>query len=277
DPVLITIRAGKRFSNSVLCNLHKGDIVYDEIMGKESSGKKMDKEYAEALKLFEKRVAKRCVNREPLDYRGTDASTRHHYNAIRDGKIAEINCAKNDFACVRKNFRKIPIRYADDIGKVEDFMKTFVKKSRPDQCDDSCEARRLVKTIQTWITYFSTFDRKKLASTMDCEKYPEGKYLTLTEDVLFYRALKEIFNPFLLELGKIDPKGLKDEGLKSELRSIGKDVSDFASARMLKDSVICTMVPWNAAYDKYMLPYEDKAENKKFETTFLEFKENICK
>jgi hypothetical protein len=257
--------------------LQKGDIVYDEIMGKENSGKKMDKEYAEALKLFEKRVAKRCENREPLDYRGTDASTRHHYNAIRDRKIAAIDCAKNDFACVRRNFRKIPIRYAEDIGKVAAFMKTFVKNSTPDQCDDSCEARLLVRTIQTWITYFSTFHRQRLGSTMDWEKYPEARFQTLTEDVLFYRALKEIFDPFLIALGKIDPKGLKDEGLKSELRSIGKDVSDFASARMLKDSVICTMTPWNASYDKYMLPYEDKAANKKFETTFLEFKENICK
>ena len=76
---------------------------------------------------------------------------------------------------------------------------------------------------------------------------------------------------------KLDPRNVKDPGLKSELKSVGKDLSDFASGRQFKESVICTMDPWVAAYDKYLSPTKDRKENQKFEEAFLNFKESICK
>ena len=94
---------------------------------------------------------------------------------------------------------------------------------------------------------------------------------------MMFETLKEIFTPLIVEFGKIDPKKVTNAGLKSEMKSVGKDLSDFSSGRMLKDSVICTMDPWNATYDKYMMPYKNKELDKKFELTYLDFKEAICK
>ncbi len=269
---------GSLFAESILCRLNPGNLVYDEILRGESSKKQSEKRLAEWMKAFAVFKTSVCKNTAPLDYRGTDASTKKHYAKIRDRKLAGLDeCRSSDFGCLRRQFRGLGIHYAEDVTVVEEKMKSFVAKSTPATCNDTCQAQMLISVIQTWITYFSTFDRSKLASTMDWKIYPEAKYDTIAEDLSFFLSLRAIFDPLLMEFGKIDPARVSDEGLKSEMKSVGKDLSDLASGRMLKDSVICMMEPWIAAYDKYLSPTSDSKKNKKFEAAFLEFKSAVCK
>ncbi len=267
---------GVFFNNSILCHLKEGDLVYDEISRGEGSKKKSDQNFAQWLKEFD-RIRSVCVDATPMEYKGTDESTRAYYRNLRDKKLAAMKCADNDFGCARKNLRELRIHYAEDVQKISNYLKDFSLKSRPAECDETCEAQLLIRTIQTWVSYLSTYEREKLASTMDWKEHPEARFLTITEDVTMYETLKEVFNPLIAEFGKIDPRKVTDAGLKSEMKSVGKDLSDFSSGRMLKDSVICTMDPWNATYDKYMVPYKNKELDKKFENAFLDFKEAICK
>jgi hypothetical protein len=65
--------------------------------------------------------------------------------------------------------------------------------------------------------------------------------------------------------------------MKSEMKSIGKDLSDLASANLVKDSIICKMDPWLASYDKYLAPYKDRKMDQKFEEAFINFKSSLCK
>ncbi len=263
--------------NSVLCHISKGDLVYEEIMAGKSSGKNSDVNLANWLDQFEERKKEICASTEPLDYRGLDESTRKHFANIREKKLQNINCKPNDFACFRNALRLIGIHYADDLLFVKEIMDGIFAESKPKDCDETCQAQFLVRTIQTWISYFSTFDRSKLASTIDWKVYPEARYLTIPEDLIFYESTKKIFQDLLTEFGKIDSRNVKDPGLKSELKSVGKDLSDFASGRQYKDSVICSMDPWTAAYDKYLSPTKDRKANQKFEEAFFEFKSNVCK
>lgn len=271
-----TLESGKIFDGSVLCKLGPGDPIYEEILKGETSGKKSDQSFSSWLKDFDK-VRNVCLDKTPMNYRGTDESTRAYYRAIREKKMAALSCSPGDFACVRKNLKEIGIHYAEDVQKVAAYMSQFVLSSKPGACDETCEAQTLIRTIQTWVSYLSTYERENLASTLDWKEYPEARYLTITEDVTMFEALKEIFSPLILEFGKIDPKKVTDAGLKSEMKSVGKDLSDFSSGRMLKDSVICAMDPWTATYDKYMVPFKNKELDKKFEISFLDFKEALCK
>ena len=263
------LESGEIFKNSVVCHLTPGDPVYVEI--------KNDKKYGDWLRRFEEKAKFRCADRKPLDFRGTDKFTRKYYNQIQDEKMARIKCEAGNFGCVRNLLRSLGIYYAEDVQKVAAFMKDFTEKGRTTPCDETCEAQILVRTIQTWITYFSQFERQKLASTMDWKLFPEARYNTITEDVILFETIRGIFTPLVTKFGSIDPAKVSDKGLQSEMRSVGKDLSYYASVQMLKDSVICTMKPWNASYDRYMVPYKDKDQNKKFEGTFLMFQESLCK
>ncbi len=274
---LALIKQGKIFENSVLCHIGRGDLVYEEIM----FGDNNDSSYrnlAKWLKTFESEMKKNiCKSTQPLDYRGLDESTMLHYEKIRDQKIAAIDCKDNDFNCVRKKIREIGIHYAIDIPRISEFLNKFIEKSKPKKCDETCQSQYLVRTIQTWISYYGTFDRSKLASTIDWKANPEARFQTMEEDMSFYHGLKQIFEPLVTEFAKIDPRTVKDISIRSELKSVGKDLSDYSSGRWLKDSVICTMDPWVAAYDKYLSPFKNPIKDKKFEEVFLEFKSNICK
>ena len=271
------ITQGAILKNSVLCHLSEGDLVYEEIMAGRFSDKKSDENLAKWLTHFQDRKSKICESTEPLDYRGLDESTRKHFEKIREKKLANVECKQKDFACMRKTARVIGIHYADDLMKVKERLDEILAALKPKECDETCEAQFLIRTIQTWISYYSTFDRSKLASTLDWKVYPEARFLTIKEDLLFYESTKTIFQNLITAFGKIDPRNVKDPGLKSELKSVGKDLSDFASGRQFKESVICTMDPWVAAYDKYLSPTKDRKENQKFEEAFLEFKSNVCK
>lgn len=271
------IGQGTILKNSVLCHISKGDHIYFEIVKGNSSAKKSDKNLANWLKKFEERKKDICVNQEPLDYRGLDESTREFYNKLLERKLSRVNCKKNDFACFRKFARMIGIHYADDLMKVKEGLDKRFSESKPKECDETCEAEFLVRTIQTWITYYSTFNRSNLASTIDWKVYPDARYLTIQEDITFYESTKKIFGNLLTEFGKIDPRNVKDPALKSELKSVGKDLSDFASGRQFNESVICTMEPWIPVYDKYLSPTKDRKANQKFEESFFEFKSNVCK
>lgn len=275
EGALANIESGQLFSQSILCHLHPGNMVYDEISLAPRS--KVNDKYREWLKHFDETVRKSCKDSTPIDHRGMDASTRSYYSHLMDKKIKEIDCPAGDFACVRKHLRTFEIRYASDISKVSRFLADFENKGRKADCDASCKANNLLRGTQTFITYLSLYDRQKLGSTMDWTKDPEARYRTIPEDVKIYEILNQTFNNVITELAKIDSAKISDPGLKSELKSIAKDSSDFASGKMLKDSVICTMDPWTAAYDKYMVPYKDPKQNKIFEANFLEFKEKVCK
>ncbi len=271
------IGKGTIVKNSVLCNISEGDLVYEEIMGGKWSEKKSEENLAKWLTLFQERKNEICVSTAPLDYRGMDESTRNHFANIREKKLKNIECKQKDFNCMRKTVRVIGIHYADDLVKVKERLDELFTALKPKTCDETCEAEFLIRMIQVWISYYSTYDRSKLASTLDWKVYPEARYLTIQEDISFYETTKTIFQNLIIEFGKIDPRNVKDPGLKSELKSVGKDLSDFASGRQFKDSVICTMDPWIAAYDKYLSPTKDRKENLKFEEAFLEFKSNVCK
>ena len=271
------IGQGTILKHSVLCHLSEGDLVYEEIMAGAYSDKKSDQNLARWLNKFQERKNEICASTEPLDYRGLDESTRKHFAKIREKKLATVDCKSNDFACYRKTARLIGIHYADDLMVVKEGLDQRFASSKPKECNEICEAEFLVRTIQTWISYYSTFDRSKLASTIDWKVYPEARYLTIQEDLTFYESTKKIFENLLIEFGKIDPRNVKDPGLKSELKSVGKDLSDFASGRQFKESVICSMDPWIAAYDKYLSPTKDRKANQKFEEAFFEFKSNVCK
>ena len=261
--------SGDFFKNSIVCNLNPADPVYLEI--------KSDKKYGEWLKRFEESAKLKCADTTPLDYRGTDMATRKYFNKVRDEKMAKLKCDPGNFGCVRGHLRGMGIHYAEDVQKVAAWMKDFTEKSKVNPCDENCEAQILVRSIQTWVTYFSQYERKNLASTMDWKLYPEARFNTITEDVILYEIILDIFSPLVTKFGSIDPARITDTGLKSEMKSVGKDLSYYASAQMLKDSVICTMKPWNASFDRYMLPYKEKDQNKKFEGTFLMFQESLCK
>ncbi len=269
---------GALFSESILCHLRPGDLVYDEIVRGGKSNKQSELKLAEWMETFARDKATVCKNTDPLEYRGTDESTKKHYAKIRDRKLAEIDaCKASDFGCLRRQFRSLGIHYAEDVMVVNAKMKAFIAKSTPAECHDGCQAQILIGVLQSWITYFSTFERSKLASTMDWKIYPEAKFDTISEDIGFSSALKTIFNPLLAEYVKIDPAKVSDQGLRSEMKSVGKDLSDLASGRILNDSVICKMDPWIAAYDKYLSPTQDRTKNKLFEEAFLEFKSSVCK
>ncbi len=270
------LKSASLFYQSILCQLAPGDVVYDEIMRGERSPKRSDQNFSRWMKDFDA-VKNVCERTSPIEYKGTDESTRAYYRGLREKKMAAMTCAAGDFGCVRKNLRELGIHYTEDVQKVAAYLKQFVLTSKPADCDETCEAQLLIRTIQTWVSYLSSYERGKLASTLDWKEHPEARYLTITEDVTMFETLKEIFDPLIVEFGKIDPRKVTDPGLKSEMKSVGKDLSDFSSGRMLKDSVICTMDPWNASYDKYMVPYKDKELDKKFEISFLDFKEAICK
>lgn len=260
---------GEVFKNSILCRLGKEDPVYLEI--------KTDKKYGEWLGRFDETVKAKCADTTPLDYRGTDTATREYFNRIHNEKMSKLKCDPGNFGCARGHLRGLGIRYAEDVQKVAAWMNDFTQKSKASPCDESCEAQLLVRTIQTWVTYFSQFDRSALASTMDWKLYPEARFNTITEDVILFELIREIFSPLVTKFGSIDPAKISESGLKSELKSVGKDLSFYASAEMLKDSVICAMKPWNASYDRFMVPYPDKEQNKKFEGSFLQFQESLCK
>lgn len=275
---LVKIDDATAFRNSILCHLSSADQIYNDILVKgEISGKPADKNFSEWLAQFEKSSKEDCVDRSPFVYRGMDKETRELYQISRDSALGRIFCKPGDFPCFRKAIKDVGIRYAQDVDVVGKKIVDFAKKSKKDKCDDDCKTELLLRTIQTWISFLSTYEREKLASTLDWGTYPEARFLTITEDVDLYGYLKEYLNPLIAEYGKIDPKAVKNPGLKSELASVGKDLSEFASGNMLKDSVICTMNPWKVVYDQYLYPYEDKARNKKFEAAFLEFKSALCK
>ncbi len=273
---LTSLKKMEGFQLSVLCRLSPGDFVYDEIASGSQSKSPGPKNLATWLEEFqsEKDI---CKISTPFDYRGVDTPTRNLYRNLREKKLAEIKCKNGDFGCVRKHLRALGINYAEDIGRVNEFLSQFVKASKPRTCDAECESQLLVRKIQTWITYLSTFERDKLASTMDPKNYPDAKYLALSEDVKVFELLKLIMEPIVIKFGTIDSAMVKDAGLRSELKSVGKDLSDFSVGKFLKDSVICTMDPWKASYETYLTPYKDKELDKKFEASFLEFKEKICK
>lgn len=257
-------------SNSVLCHLHPGDIVFDEMMNDEKIGPQMRE--------FNNRKNKSCKDTTPLDYRGIDDSTKKHYANIRDAKLSKIDeCPHGDLGCMRRHLRGIGIRYSEDLKLVHDRMKAFAEKSKPSDCNETCQSQFLISILQTWITYFSTFERSHLASTLDWKIYPEAKFDTIPEDINFLKQTKEIFTQMMIEFAKIDPGSVKDEGLKSEIRSVGKDLSDLASGKIYKDSVICSMEPWSATFDKYLSPFKDKKKDEIFEAEFLEFKSTVCK
>ncbi len=274
ENAIATVESGKLFSHSILCHLHPGSLVYDDIAKGKS---KVDAKYSGWLKEFEETGRMACVDSTPIEYRGMDLSTRKYYEQQTVNKINAINCKHGDYACVRKEFRNITVHYADDLERIIKFLFAFYQKSTPAVCDETCKAQNLLRATQTLITFLGQYDRQKLASTMDWKKYPEEKYKTLTEDVMMLGSLEGPFTFILETLANLDSAKIKDEGLRSELKSISKDVSDFASGKMLKDSVICTMEPWTAAYDKYMTPYKKPKRNKEFEKGFLHFKEKVCK
>lgn len=263
------LESGEIFKNSVVCHLSPGDPVHVEI--------KNDKKYGEWLRRFEETAKFKCADKKPLDFRGTDKATRKYFNQVRDEKMAKMDCDPGNFGCVRTHLRGMGIHYAEDVQKVAAYMNDFIEKSKAASCDETCEAQILVRTIQTWITYFSQYERQKLASTMDWKLYPEARFDTITEDVILYETIRGIFTPIVTKFGSIDPAKVSDKGLRSEMKSVGRDLSYYASVQMLKDSVICTMKPWNASYDRHMVPYKDKEQNKKFEGTFLMFQDSLCK
>ena len=271
------LKSNSIFSTSVVCHLEPGDPIHAELTYGTTTGKKVDSDYSFWFDDFSNDSEKFCKDTTPLIFRGTDDATRAYYRKVRDRKLESISCSTGDFNCMRKFLRLVGIHYAEDVEKVAAKLITFLKSSRVSPCDDTCQAQSLVRMIQTWITFLSTYDREKLASTMDWKEFPEERFETIREDVEFYRSLKRILTPIITTYGKIDPQNIKEASLRSELRSVAKDLSDFASGKMLKDSVICTMEPWEAKYDKYLSPYKDKVKNKKFEESFLEFKANICK
>lgn len=263
------LSAGEVFKNSVLCRLGNDDPVAVEI--------RTDKKYGEWLRRFDEKAKAKCADTTPLDYRGTDSATREYFQKIHNEKMSKLKCDPGNFGCARGHLRGMGIRYAEDVQKVAAWMKEFTEKSKATPCDETCEAQILVRTIQTWVTYFSQFERKALASTMDWKLYPEARFHTITEDVILFETIREIFSPLVTRFGSIDPAKISESGLKSEMKSVGKDLSFYASAEILKDSVICAMKPWNASYDRFMVPYPDKEKNKKFEAAFLEFQESLCK
>jgi hypothetical protein len=272
--MLRRIESGRLFSGSVLCHLHPGTMVYDQIV----SGKSQtDAKYRSWMKDFDSTARKNCKDSTPIEYRGMDFSTRMYYQRQTEKALKAIDCKKGDYACLRKHLRKIPIRYAVDIALVAELLGKYVVEDLKPPCDKTCQDMVVLKSTQTFITFLSHYDRSKLASTMDWKKFPEEKYRTITEDVDMYFTIIGNLGDVLEELGKLDAAKITDEGLKSELKSIGKDVSDFVSGKMFKDSVICTMDPWTAAYDKFMTPYKVPKKNKKFEQRFLTFKEKVCK
>ena len=263
------LESGDIFKNSVVCHLSEGDPVHSEI--------KNDKKYGEWLTRFDKGAKSKCADTKPLDYRGIDKATRKYFNQIRDEKMAKLTCEAGNFGCVRTHLRGMEIHYAEDVQKVAAWMKDFAERSKSNPCDETCEAQILVRSIQTWVTYLSQYERKKLASTMDWKLYPEARFDTITEDVILFDTVRDVFAPMVTKFGSIDPAKVSDAGLRSEMRSVARDLSYYASAQMLKDSVICTMKPWNASYDRYMVPYKDKDQNKKFEESFLTFQSSLCK
>lgn len=276
--LLAKVETAKIFNTSVLCHIKEKDPVYTELDASSTkTGKSTDETYKLWFAEFREVTQPYCADQTPIIYRGTDKATRNYYRQIRDKNLADMTCSLGDFPCVRKTFRKMEIHYAEDVEVVAKRLIAFTRESRERPCDDACKAQSLVRMLQTWITFLSTYEREKLASTMDWNEYPEARYLTITEDIDMYTTLKNILTPIISAYGKIDPQNIRDAGLRSELRSVSRDLSDFASGKMLKDSVICTMEPWVAAYDKYLSPYKDKEKNKKFEAAFLDFKSNVCK
>lgn len=269
DRSFALLESGEIFQNSVVCHLTEGDPVHAEI--------KKDKKYGEWLTRFDKTAKAKCADKTPLDYRGTDKATRKYFNQVRDVKMEKMVCVPGNFGCVRNHLRGMGIHYAEDVQKVAAYMKDFTEKSKANPCDETCEAQILVRSIQTWVTYLSQYDRKTLASTMDWKLYPEARFNTITEDVILYETIRDVFAPIVTRFGSIDPAKVSDQGLRSEMRSVAKDLSYYSSVQMLRDSVICTMKPWNASYDRYMVPYKDKDQNKKFEESFLTFQSSLCK
>jgi hypothetical protein len=195
--------SGRLFSDSILCHLHPGTYVYDEIVRKKSS--KVDEKYREWMLEFDKNARSACTDSTPVQFRGMDASTRRYYERQTLASLKAIDCRKGDYACLRKHLRRMPIRYAKDVTLVSNYIENFLVKEIANGCDKTCRIENLLKASQTFITFLSQYDRKKLGSTMDWKKHPEEKYRTITEDVSMFDTISENFIGVLEALGKLDP------------------------------------------------------------------------